>query len=55
MSVRTLVKSIQNIMRQETGVDGDAPRPAVRSAGRQTAGSGRAEPSWVSGTPHGRT
>ena len=24
MSVRTLVKSIQNIMRQDTGVDGDA-------------------------------
>ncbi|MCY4488248.1 MAG: class I SAM-dependent DNA methyltransferase [Deltaproteobacteria bacterium] len=26
MSVRTLVKSIQNIMRQDTGVDGDAQR-----------------------------
>ena len=26
MSVRTLVKSIQNLMRQDTGVDGDAQR-----------------------------
>ena len=26
MPVRTLVKSIQNIMRQDTGVDGDAQR-----------------------------
>ena len=26
MSVRTLVKSIQNTMRQDTGVDGDAQR-----------------------------
>ena len=26
MSVRTVVKSIQNIMRQDTGVDGDAQR-----------------------------
>jgi type I restriction enzyme M protein len=26
MSVRTLVKSIQDIMRQDTGVDGDAQR-----------------------------
>ena len=26
MAVRTLVKSIQNIMRQDTGVDGDAQR-----------------------------
>ena len=26
MSVRTLVKSIQNIMRKDTGVDGDAQR-----------------------------
>ena len=26
MSVRTLVKSIQNIMRQDTGIDGDAQR-----------------------------
>lgn len=26
MSVRTLVKSIQNIMRQDVGVDGDAQR-----------------------------
>ena len=26
MSVRTLVKSIQNVMRQDTGVDGDAQR-----------------------------
>ena len=26
MSVRTLIKSIQNIMRQDTGVDGDAQR-----------------------------
>lgn len=26
MSVRSLVKSIQNIMRQDTGVDGDAQR-----------------------------
>ena len=26
LSVRTLVKSIQNIMRQDTGVDGDAQR-----------------------------
>ena len=26
MSVRTTVKSIQNIMRQDTGVDGDAQR-----------------------------
>ena len=25
MSVRTSVKSIQNIMRQDSGVDGDAP------------------------------
>ena len=26
MSVRTVVKTIQNIMRQDTGVDGDAQR-----------------------------
>ena len=26
MAVRTLVKSIQNVMRQDTGVDGDAQR-----------------------------
>ena len=26
MSVRTIVKSIQDIMRQDTGVDGDAQR-----------------------------
>ena len=26
MSVRTLVKSIQNVMRQDTGIDGDAQR-----------------------------
>ena len=30
MSVRTLVKSIQNIMRQDTGVDGDAQRIVAR-------------------------